>query len=473
MYQMESQNTHQISFSPTPKQHKAWQILNDKTTNVLYYGGAAGGGKTYLACAWIIIQCLNYPGTRWFIGRDTLTSIKKSTLNTFFDIANEWELSEGIKYNAIEGTIKFWNDSEIYLMDLHHNPTDPNFDRLGSMEFTGGFLEEVAEVSLKAYEIIKSRIRYKLTDFDLIPKILIASNPTKNWVYKQIYKPYKNGTLPDHTKFIQAFSTDNDYLSGHYTESLKQLNKLDRERLLEGNFEYDESDAALFDFDAIQDAFTIDKHVERSEDLFISCDVARKGSDKAVIILWSGFRAEKIFTWDTSKIDDLVEAIKELSELFNVPRTNIVIDSDGVGGGVVDYLPGCKEFVNNAQAFKSVRPNQSVAKPENYSNLKSQCYFYLAEMVNNRKIFINATELVRDEIEEELEQIRQKDPDKDGKLAVEPKDKIKERLSRSPDFADALMMRMFFEVKPHYGMSVSIDEPNVPDDAKPKYGFTV
>jgi len=34
------------------------------------------------------------------------------------------------------------------------------------------------------------------------------------------------------------------------------------------------------------------------------------------------------------------------------------------------------------------------------------------------------------------------------KKAVLPKDKVKDVLGRSPDFADAIMMREYFELKP-------------------------
>ena len=37
--------------------------------------------------------------------------------------------------------------------------------------------------------------------------------------------------------------------------------------------------------------------------------------------------------------------------------------------------------------------------------------------------------------------------DKDTKKQVMPKDKVKELIGRSPDISDALMMRMFYEVK--------------------------
>ena len=40
------------------------------------------------------------------------------------------------------------------------------------------------------------------------------------------------------------------------------------------------------------------------------------------------------------------------------------------------------------------------------------------------------------------------DVDSDGKLAILPKYKVRELLGRSPDYADALMMRMYFELVP-------------------------
>ena len=70
----------------TPKQSKAFEYLMDNTTTELLFGGGAGGGKSYLGCAWIIHSCLKYKGIRCLIGRSKLDSLKKTTLNTFFEI---------------------------------------------------------------------------------------------------------------------------------------------------------------------------------------------------------------------------------------------------------------------------------------------------------------------------------------------------------------------------------------------------
>src|SRR3990167_5214619 len=168
----------EIKWRPTKKQKLAWDCLQDKTTTEIAFGGAAGGGKSYLGSVWIAVSCLRYPGSRWFMARAVIKHLRASTLLTFFDILNKWGLSseEDYHYNGIEGTIRFSNGSEVYILDLENNPSDPLFDRLGSREFTGGFIDECSEISTTAYEIVMSRIRYKLVEFDLAPKLLMCSN---------------------------------------------------------------------------------------------------------------------------------------------------------------------------------------------------------------------------------------------------------------------------------------------------------
>jgi len=440
--QMEQQKVI-IDFNPTPKQSDAWTILNDSETNILYYGGAAGGGKTYLACAWLIINCLQYRGSRWFIGRDKLKSIYLSTYNTFIDIANSWGLKkeEAYSVNLKDGIIKFFNGSEIILMDMHHNPADPNFDRLGSMEFTGGFLEEVAEVARKGYEIISSRIRYKLDEFGLIPKMLIVSNPTKNWIYTDFYHPWKNNDLAKHKKFLPALATDNPHLSQHYINSLRHLNEVDKQRLLYGNFDYDDDDRALCQYDKLLDCFSNDFLKKDYKDAkgYIVSDLAMQGRDKFIVTYWKGFHCKIEIVKGKSTGKEIEEDLRKTMMKHKVPRSYTLADSDGMGNYISSYIEGIKEFHGGSSANDK----------EEFKNLKSECAFKLAELINDGKIFIECTDDVKQEILLELGQLKRDNLDKDEmKKHLIKKDEMKENIGRSPDFLDCLIMRMFWEVKP-------------------------
>lgn len=450
----------------TVKQAVAAKYLGDNETTEVLFGGGAGGAKSFLGCLWLFDRCTRLPGTRWLMGRNKLKDLKATTLQTFFEVGKMLGYSDIYNYNANESTITFTNGSVILLKDLFTYPKDPYFDRLGSLEITGAFIDEANQVSVKAKNVVKSRIRYKLDAFTitgeptenlkvaeydeddmpikwidsngiicggLIPKALFTCNPAKNWVYTDFYKPDRDNELNSDRKFVQALATDNKYISKHYIENLKRLDKASKQRLLYGNWEYDNDPSKLIEFDAIVDLFS--NNGVKGGTKYITADVARLGSDKMVIILWDGLIAEKIITINKSKLDKVAEVINKLKKEHNVRKSHIIADEDGVGGGLIDFT-GYKGFVNNSSALKG----------ENYANLKSQCYYKLAELINAGEIWIK-DDTYRDQIIEELETVKRYKMDSDGKMRVLIKELVKQLIGRSPDFADALMMRMYYEIK--------------------------
>jgi phage terminase large subunit len=425
----------------TPKQSTAFKYLMDNTTSEILFGGGAGGGKSYLGCAWIILSCIKYKGIRCLIGRSKLDSLKKTTLNTFFEICSEWGMKSGKDYNYNGGSniITFFNGSEVMLKDLFHYPSDPNYDSLGSLEITMAFIDECNQITDKAKAILSSRIRYKLDENNLIPKVFMTCNPAKNWVYHQFYKPSKDNTLPDYKFFIQSLATDNEFISKHYEEQLNKLDEVSKQRLLYGNWEYDDSEDKLIEYNAILNIF--DNSNIEDGDKYITADIARFGKDKTVIIYWNGLKAEQFKVLDTNTIVEAANVIKELQRKEGVKLSNIIVDDDGIGGGVRDILR-CKPFQNNGKVING----------ENYTNLKTQCYYKLAEQINSGQVYVSPNSpKMKETIIQELEQVRRFNIDKDSKLAMLPKEKVKDVLGRSPDFSDALMMRMWYELKPNAG----------------------
>lgn len=420
----------------TKKQTKALDYLEDDVTNELVFGGGAGGAKSVLGCYWSAKMCMKYPGVRGVIGRAVLKTLRETTLNSFFWAMSQQGLINGhhYKYNAQTNVISFITGSEILLKDLYSYPSDPNFDELGSLEITFAFVDECNQVTEKAWNILKSRIRYRLDEYGLIPKILGTCNPAKNWVYANFYKPSRDGNIAANKQFVQSLLSDNPFISKHYKDNLLSLDKNSKERLLHGNWEYDDDPSALMTIDKINDVFTND--FVPAGDKYITTDIARFGSDSSTIVFWKGLRAERIVQLRKKSTTDVADMINGMRKMYGVPMSNVICDEDGVGGGVVDQL-GCEGFVNNSSALEG----------ENFANLKSQCYFKLADLVNSNSIFVGTDDpTIKEQLIEELEQVKQKDMDKDGKKAIIPKDKVKELIGRSPDLSDALMMRMYFEI---------------------------
>lgn len=422
----------------TKKQTIALDALEDERITEVLFGGGAGGAKSFLGCLWIILNCLKYSETRWLIGRSKLKALKQTTLMTFFEVAKILGLSSGehYNYNQQSGEIDFNNGAKVLLKDLFLYPSDPNFDSLGSLEITGAFLDEVNQMCHKAVQIVTSRIRYNLNKYDLKPKILMSCNPDKGWVYTEFYKPFKDGTIKDYRRFIQALATDNPNLSHHYVNNLKKLDENSKQRLLYGNWEYDSDPTKLFAYERILDMFS--NEYASTGEMYITADIARLGEDKTVIYVWNGWNLEYAVATGKTTLDKTDAEIKRLAREWRVPRSNIIVDEDGVGGGLVDF-GGYLGFVNNSKA-----KNRG-----NYANLKSQCYFEIAKKVNLGEIAVKFTDTeTKAKLIEDLEQIKDWNSDKDEKLRVIPKDKIKEMTGRSTDYSDPFMMRMYFELAP-------------------------
>ena len=436
----------EINFVPSAKQLKAWNFLADSITTEIGYGGAAFGGKSYLGCFWLMAMAETKPETAWLMGRKELINLKRTTYLTFMQVCKDYNVREGHRFTVDlqHNIIRWWNGSLIFMLDLGWQPSDPLYTRLGGLELTGAFIDESNEVPIEAINVLKTRLgRKKNKDYKLLPKLLETFNPDKTHVYSRYYKPWVSSTLPPHRQFIKALPQDNPACTKEYLEQLRNSDKITRERLLEGNFEYDDDPGRLMDFDAINDLFT--NKLKPVEDRYITVDVARMGKDRSVIMYWVGWDVKEIKVLDKCSITQLEEAVRDVCDRYYVARSNVIADEDGVGGGFVDHF-GCRGFVNNSSAIQPREAQWNKDLRNNFSNLRTQAYYYLGMKVGKREVAISVEEW-REEVVEELGQVKRKN-DTDGKIRLISKDEIKENIGRSPDFADALAMRSWFDLRP-------------------------
>ena len=333
-------------------------------------------------------------------------------------------------------------------MDLADNPSDPEFDRLGSFEFTWGFIDECQEISGKARQIALSRMRHLSWEgWKTRPKLLMTCNPWKNFIYTDFYMAKKKWIIPEYRKFIPSLATDNPYLPKEYIETLNSLDKVNRERLLFGNFEYDDDPRLLFNIDTINQLFLWNTgNSWTKERHYITCDAARKGKDKAVICLWKWFTCIKIKVFDVSTTWELEEFIRNRSEKYEVGMDYTIIDEVWVGWGLVDNL-WCRGFIANASPIHPYASKLLSYKRRNYADIKTQAYYYLEEYARLDKIKINIDWELKETIIEELWFMRLVDVENDTKIRMESKKDLKIRLGRSPDFADCISFRMYWVIK--------------------------
>lgn len=206
--------------------------------------------------------------------------------------------------------------------------------------------------------------------------------------------------------------------------------------------EASEDDGQLINNQSILKVFS-NTHIE-SGVKYITADIARLGKDKTVVYVWDDFRVIEIKEYDISRINFIVDEIKALQKQYNINDNNVIVDEDGVGGGVVDYLH-CNGFVNNSVPIKVN------GLKDNFASLKDQCYYYLAEKINRNELYVDCNEKIEKHLTEELEMVRLPKEIDTSRIRLMSKDEIKKRIGRSPDYSDALMMRIWFSVNPNKG----------------------
>lgn len=429
------------------KQLLAYRHLADPRIRYVVYGGAAGGGKSWLGCDWLMRCCWAFPKTRWFVGRNNIKDSRESVLVTFGKVADSYGFTD---YRITDDGIKFTNGSEIVLLDLTFYPQkDPMFERLGSKEFTGGWIEEAGEVHYMAYEVLKSRIgRHLNEEYGLEAKMLITCNPKKNWLYKHFYKPHIDGTLPKDCAFVQALVYDNPFITPDYIRTLESI-----------GVQVDSATSTARQM-GIREQRKPTRRLRRHPRLLheraadgdgvrrISADLAMKGRDRFVAFNWTGMAAKLAIDKPYSTGKEIETDLRDESRRHGVRRSNIIADSDGLGQYLDSYLEGIKTFHGGAPA------------PDNtYFNLKSQCAFKLAEVINAGLLYIDCPEELQSTIAEELEAcLVARDVDADtSKKRIIDKREMKAVLGRSPDYFDPLMMRMYYEIVPQpKGMRVHV-----------------
>jgi hypothetical protein len=170
-----------------------------------------------------------------------------------------------------------------------------------------------------------------------------------------------------------------------------------------------------------------------------------QGRDRFIAGAWDGMICKVAIDQAKSTGKSIEVDLKNLMYKYEVTHSNTVVDSDGLGSYLESYLEGIKEFHGGASAIYS----------DEYANLKSQCAFKLAELINKREIRIICTHEQRQRIIDELMVLKVDNVDADEKKKrIIRKEKMKELLQRSPDYLDMLLMRMYFEIQPVFIVAV-------------------
>jgi phage terminase large subunit len=446
----------------------ALKMLLNPDVQELLYGGAAGGGKSFLGVNYIWMECATKPGINFLIGRKELSNLRKTISTTVKEFCSIYNIPARklFKYDGKDNIYKFYNGSRVILSATMYKPSDVEYNNFGSWILSGAWLEEGQESPAIAYDTLAhTRIgrQYDLNRKYGYPltKMLITANPDKGWLFNNFYIPWKDGTLPKHKNFIKALARDNPFGEEYVKRNLSNIeDPVQRARLLDGDWEYEENKFQLFKHQDVMPMLSKTASDYNKGQTFITVDPSGQGKDLCVIWVWNGFNATELHIASKAENHETIARINMLEQKYGAARCNTIVDSTGIGYGVGSDLFGCTQFISKKGAYAQ-EGDVSL-----FPDVKTQTYYAFSEKVKEGMVTIDRNlhidffgtthaktrerfgdRQVREMIRAELEAIVQTSKAEDKKYKLISKADLKKKIGRSNDLTDALAMRFIKEIR--------------------------
>ena len=157
-------------------------------------------------------------------------------------------------------------------------------------------------------------------------------------------------------------------------------------------------------------------------------DVARYGDDASVLCIRQGRHLIELHSWKKLSLMELAGRVLDLLHSSDEPPEEILVDSIGLGAGVLDRL---RELDISA---RGVNVSESPAMADRYANLRAELWDLTKQWFSEEVQIPNDDSLIAD-----LTAPRYSF-NSSGKMIVESKAETKKRLGRSTDFADSLVL---------------------------------
>lgn len=427
-------------FTRIEKQSIAWHTIQDPQVEEVLYGGAKGGGKSVFGCLWSYImaysiaqkyfpQAPEHPLPVGFMGRKVGKDFRNTTLNTWkrFVPANRYEIlgkpAEIILSNRVKILTGGLDRSE-------------DIQQFNSAELAFFFIDQAEETNIDDVSALRASLRLTINGEELDYKGLFTANPRQCWLKNEfIMNPTKE------KRFVQALPGENPLLPKSYVPRLKDAFKHRPELLqayLFGDWSALEGPDNVIKDTWIEEASKLTFHYHKPRHLLV-CDVARFGDDETVIlhleetqIIWEDTMAfgKKPTTYTSGMLQKLS---------YRLGGLPIVVDEDGVGGGVVDELRAMGEEVHG------IIHQEKSSEPERYYNVRAEMYDNGSQMFAAHEVqlqkpppeYMDDYLLLRNQLCVTRYKFR------GGKLLVTPKDEIKAELGRSNDWDNTYIMGLY------------------------------
>ena len=212
----------------------------------ILYSGAFGAGKTLLLANVVIRECLNFPGSLWFVGSQTVPQLRDTVVRTFLeemDLYQNMLAEEGYEMKLEKSwrpsimTYDMFNGSRVLFRSCDDS------SKFKSLNLDGAAIDEPVDVAEEIFLMLQGRLRGMHTPHRFI---IMAGNPSgfTNWVYRKFFEENNPDCYHVHTT-----TYDNTFLPSDYIPSMEKSFDFDyANRYLRG--EWGEFEGLIYkDFD--------------------------------------------------------------------------------------------------------------------------------------------------------------------------------------------------------------------------------
>lgn len=443
-----------------PGRNKKQLVFHEAPETYKLFGGAMGGGKTAALINEGIQLNLDYAGNFGLLMRKTWPSFRDTVLP---QLEKFLDLRLVLDWNRSEKMIVMRNGSRIRYGGVGERPDD--WEKFMSGEYGWIALDQAEQFTEKEFIMLATRFRLNIPGIRYF--FLLSCNPNIGWIKERFIER----NVKDHV-FIPSLPTDNianlpvTYIAMMKDVLTPQLIKA----LLEGDWEAVGEPDNVYNYLEIEKAMK--RRVKPSEQIEIGADIARSGDDETIIVLREGLR---IRIHSQARGHDLMRTTGEIWRCCQdriIPKwkdgidlIKIKIDADGLGAGVVDRLKEQKAEKEKLytvtilkmagkerkeelekQEYKlrikimEIHGAAKAREPAKFKNLRAEIHWGLKELLKDLDLPDDR------ELTTQLMAIKYK-VNSAGQIEIIPKDKIKEKLGRSPDLAEAIIYSLA-DIKP-------------------------
>ena len=390
-------------------------LINKHKRYKLYWGGRAGG-KSFAFADCLLSQARK---KKLFIAcvREVQNSIKDSVYKLLQDRAAFYELND---YKFYEDRIEnIFTGSKFVFKGLK----DQNSQNIKSLEGVDiCWIEEGQSISKASFEILDPTIRKEGSEIwvsmnreeenDPIWKAIAADPDERTLVVKVNY--YDNPYCPEEMKYL--------------AEKCKEQSPDDYEHIWLGA-PVNQGDTKLISAKDVRKAMQ-NRIMASTSPLIIGVDIARYGDDKTVFCYRRGrycYKLEEHLHLDTVEVANKITAL-----IGELKPARVFLDMGNNGAGVYDIL----KDRGYAKTVRGINFGAKAINDDRYFNKRAEMWALANEWLKDE----NMVQLVNDdELLDDLCSVN-KGYDSKGRLQLETKDKVKERIGRSPDKADAFVL---------------------------------